>query len=192
MPSIDATTYEQNPIIDPTVLTPTTGNARRGTALRISPIVKVNGAIVDSFSNMASITAKVVPLTNLLGVLVTKTEVSLHEAGTGGSGTGAGSVDFDFTTEEMNLNLSGGDGTKATFAIMFSATLLTGEIIPLGQHNLTVYEDPAALSLAALGSNSQNARITTAAKFQLKDPDTGLWHDVFIDGGQIAIGPGGS
>lgn len=181
------------PTLDPSVFTAQTGQARRGLPLRVSPYINVNGSALTSVAEIDEISCKLVPQDNVLSVLVAKTAPSKRVAGTGGAGDGPGCADFDFSSSEMNLDLTGGNGKSKVFTIFFYAVLTAGEeTVPIGQLDLTVYEDPSAVALAVIGSNLQNARITTANKFQLKDPDTGLWHDVFIADGQIAIGPGGS
>ncbi len=190
MPALTSTSVVITPTLEPNVFTPQTAVCRRGLPIRISPYIKVNGADLDDLTDIVNVIAKIVPIGNLLSVLVSKSEAGVHLAGQGGSGAGPGCVDFDFTSAEMNLDLTGGDGNARTFRVMFSATLTGSVVIPLGVLDLTVYEDASALALAVIGSNSQNARITTANKFQLKDPDTGLFHDIFITDGQIAIGPG--
>lgn len=174
------------------VLTNSTPWIWRGTHTRVQVALFEGSTFLDTITGLTSIVMEVhLTRSNTVGALLTKEVlVGAFEACNSADWTAgtAQQASFELTDTDTNFDLSHGQEGKAAFWLVFHAVVTTGaKKITLGGTQLQVFEDNAQTGLPVIGTNAPGFRVPSNLHFQLKNADTGNWHDVFIKG--TAAGP---
>jgi hypothetical protein len=93
---------------------------------------------------------------------------------------------FTLTAADTNFDFALAMDNKIQLWLVVHAELTGSKYITLGTTILTVEEDATNSGLPVIGSSFPNFRLTGGNKIQFKNPTTGKWYTLFVDGAEGA------
>ena len=170
----------------------------RGVDLQVEVALYWNGTFIDDLSNIASLTCEIhtgsdrdsAPLVQKI-LAPGDLDAGMTEEEWQTDAEDQRHAEFDFSAADLNLDLTGASDNRLVFWLVVHGVTTGGDYITWGGCNLTLVEDGAQLGLAVVTSPDPAYRLQDG-ELQLADPDTGLWHTIYIKDGAVAIGAGES
>jgi len=170
----------------------------RGVDLQVEVALYWNGTFIDDLSNIASLTCEIHEGGDRDGAPLVQKNLAPGDLDTGMTeeewltlAEDQRHAEFDFSAADLNFDMTDAADNELTFWLVVHGVTTGGDYITWGGCNLTVVEDGAQLGLAVVTSPTPAYRLQDG-ELQLADPDTGLFHTIYIKNGALAIGAGES